>query len=107
MRGVRFRIDFRTPYLRLPVAIDKSQIGRLSTDGTWQVCSFRFFDWHSWSHIDGTLQWHGEPSSSHRRMTGELATGFSYLVPEIPGEAENFGIRLACALKLSPCVSQP
>ena len=94
-RGIRFRSDFRTPYLRLPVAVEKSQIGRGTGNGLLQTASFRFFDWQSWGHIDGEIEWHGEMVATIRGKHEAFISGFSYAVREIPSEADNLGIRLA------------
>jgi len=92
---IRFRIDFHTPYFRLPVAVEKTQIGRVTSDGLLQPASFRFFDWNSWAHMDGAVQWHAEQISSAGGAATEFIEGFSYSVRNIPFGTENLGIRLA------------
>jgi len=95
IRGIRFRIDFRTPYFKFPVAVEKTQIGQKTGNSLLQTASFRFFNWQSWAHIDGRIQWHGERISTIRGNRKELITGFSYSVKRIPAKTENLGIRLA------------
>lgn len=95
IRGMRFRIDFRTPYFKFPVAVEKTQIGRETGNGRFQPASFRFFNWQNWTHIDGRIQWHGERISIHRGKRREYITGFSYAVGSIPASTENLGIRVA------------
>ena len=92
--GIRFRIDFLTPYFKLPVAVEKTQIGRETDDCLLQTASFRFFNWQTWAHIDGSIQWHGERVSTVRGNRKELITGFSYSVESIPTGIENLGVRL-------------
>lgn len=94
-RGIRFRTDFRTPYFRLPVAVEKTQIGKETDNGLLETASFRFFDWQSWGHIDGEIEWHGEKVVNIRGKHEAFITGFSYSVRHIPAEVENLGIRLA------------
>ena len=42
-RGLCFQVDFRTPYLRQPVAVERDQIGTLRADGGFEPAAFRFF----------------------------------------------------------------
>lgn len=93
--GIQLKIDFRTPYFHLPVAVLKSQIGQTNSDQRLEPSSFRCFDWHSWAHLDGTVQWYGESFASVDGVERESINGFGYRVAHIPAEAENLGIRVA------------
>lgn len=93
--GIEFRIDFRTPYFHLPVAVLKSQVGQAQAEQTLAPSSFRFFDWHSWTHLDGIVQWHGERTAEVDGVEREFISGFSYRIATIPPEVENLGVRVA------------
>ena len=89
-----FRIDFATPYLNLPVAADRRQIGFEDNDSRFQPEAFRFFDWQSWTHIGGEIEWHGERCVvvSGRQMT--MIEGFTYRPEEPPAGVGNLGLRV-------------
>jgi hypothetical protein len=93
--GMVFTVDFRSPYFRLRVPLEKAQIGEVGPDGRLQPSAFRFFDWQTWAHIDGVVEWRGE---RRVRVDGEAVdfiTGFSYRVAELPSMVGNLGLRLA------------
>ncbi len=89
-----FRIDFVTPYLHLPTEADQSQIGILDGDSRFRPEAFRFFDWQSWTHIGGEIEWHGERELevNGRRVT--LITGFTYRTADLPASVGNLGLRV-------------
>lgn len=90
-----FKVDFRSPYFRIPLSVEKSQIGQVE-GGQWLVPgAFRLFDWQTWVHIDGNVEWHGERRTFSKGQQLDLATGFSYRVPELPEGVGNLGLRLA------------
>ncbi|MCP3870397.1 MAG: hypothetical protein GY703_20360 [Gammaproteobacteria bacterium] len=88
-------VEFETPYLRRPVAIDESQIGTGDDGGVLQPGAFRFFDWHSWSHIPGRITWHNERRVTLHGNPIISAEGFSYRVNRLPPGVENIGLRIA------------
>jgi hypothetical protein len=90
-----FRLDFETPYLRLPVEVDRNQIRIGDTDSGFSPAAFRFFDWQSWAHIDGEIEWHGlrEVTLNGERVT--LITGFGYQPGNLPERIGNLGARIA------------
>lgn len=90
-----FTIDFRSPYFRLPVPLEKSQIGEMAADHGLRPASFRFFDWQTWEHIEGSIEWHGERRVPVDGKDVEFITGFTYRVPGIPEGKGNLGLRLA------------
>jgi len=90
-----FRLDFETPYLHLPVEVERIQIGSEKTDAGFRPGALRFFDWQSWAHIDGEVEWHGarEANLKHRRAT--VITGFSYRPGKLAESVGNLGLRIA------------
>jgi len=93
--GIGFRIKFITPYLNLPVAVEKSQIGFENKDRRFTPTAFRFFDWHSWAHIEGKIVWEGTRAINIKGSRAEIITGFVYMSSDISVPAENYGLRLA------------
>ncbi len=93
--AAEFRINFRSPYFHIPVSVDRSQIGRIKRDQSLKPGAFRVFDWQTWAHIDGNVEWHGERHAISKGQKLELITGFSYRIPELPGGVGNLGLRLA------------
>jgi hypothetical protein len=93
--GGAFRIDFRSPYFGLPVSLDEAQIGTVDTGGRLRPASFRFFDWRTWAHIDGTVEWRGERSVQVKGKGVDFITGFLYRAPRLPSVTSNLGVRLA------------
>ena len=93
--AVRFRIDFRSPYFRLPVSVEKSQVGRVNENGMLDPASFRFFDWHSWTHMDGRIEWVGERRLNVDGVEKSFINGFIYTPTSTPPESENLGVRVA------------
>jgi hypothetical protein len=89
------RVKFLSPYLRLPVAVEKTQIGYESEDRGFTPTAFRFFDWQSWTHIDGDIDWEGMRIVDVNGRKTEVITGFEYRVSAISVVAENYGLRLA------------
>jgi len=93
--SIGFRIKFRTPYLNLPVAVEKTQIGYEDKEGRFTPTAFRFFDWHSWTHIEGRIDWEGARPVNVKGTRTEVITGFVYKISEMSVPAENYGLRLA------------
>ncbi|MCP4408178.1 MAG: hypothetical protein GY807_10540 [Gammaproteobacteria bacterium] len=90
-----FNVKFRTPYLHLPVKVEKTQIGIENEKNTFQPGAFRFFDWQSWAHIAGKIDWQGEHEANLKGKRLIFISGFSYRVHAVPSDIENLGIRLA------------
>jgi hypothetical protein len=93
--GAEIRIDFRSPYFGLPVSVDAAQIGAIDPRQRLQPAAFRFFDWQTWSHIDGTVDWRGERSVQVKGDDVDFITGFEYRIPKLRRLAGNLGLRLA------------
>jgi hypothetical protein len=93
--GIGLRIKFITPYLNLPVAVEKTQIGYEDKDHRFTPTAFRFFDWHSWTHIEGKIVWEGARPVNIKGTRTEVITGFVYKISDISVSAENYGLRLA------------
>ena len=93
--GAGLSVEFRTPYLHLPVEIEKAQIGFESEKYRFRPGAFRFFDWQSWVHIEGEIDWRGEREVNLKGRRVVFITGFSYRVHTVPSAIENLGIRLA------------
>lgn len=92
---IRFRIKFLSPYLHFPVAVEKSQIGYNDKDGKFTPTAFRFFDWHSWNHMEGIVEWEGAQKVVLKDTWVNAITGFVYSVSDTAVNAENYGLRLA------------
>ncbi len=92
---VAFRVGFRSPYFHLPVSVDKAQIGAVDPDRRLQPAAFRFFDWQTWAHIDGVVEWIGERQVRIKGEDVDLITGFVYRIPKPPASMGNLGLRLA------------
>jgi hypothetical protein len=91
-----FRVEFRSPYFHIPVRVDKSQIGQVKRGQWLEPGAFRLFDWQTWVHIDGNVEWHGgERRTLSKGQQLDLITGFSYRVPELPEGIGNLGLKLA------------
>jgi len=93
--SIEFRILFISPYLRLPVAVEKTQIGYEEKDRGFTPTAFRFFDWHSWIHIEGKIVWEGSHQVDVKGTRTEVVTGFVYKSSDMSVPAENYGLRLA------------
>ena len=93
--AVGLRIKFITPYLKLPVALEKTQIGHEDQNRKFTPTAFRFFDWHSWAHIEGKIDWEGARPVNVKGTSTEVITGFVYKISDISVPAENYGLRLA------------
>ena len=93
--AVAFTVDFRSPYFHLPVPVEKTQIGEVDPDHKLQPTSFRFFDWQTWVHIDGTVAWRGERRAQIEGREVDFITGFSYRTAELTAVVGNLGLRLA------------
>lgn len=93
--AVAFTVDFRSPYFQLPVSLEKTQIGEIDPQGRFQPSSFRFFDWQTWMHIDGCIEWRGERRVQAEGEEVEFITGFSYRVAKLPPVNASLGLRLA------------
>ena len=92
---VGFTVQFRTPYLHLPIEVRKSQIGHETADREFLPAAFRFFDWDSWVHIKGGIEWHGEHQVDIKGEKIPVVTGFSYKIHGMQAHSENCGLRLA------------
>jgi len=93
--AIGLRIKFITPYLKLPVAVEKTQIGYEDKNRKFTPTAFRFFDWHSWTHIEGKIDWEGVCPLNVKGTRTEVITGFVYKISDISVPAENYGLRLA------------
>jgi hypothetical protein len=93
--SIGLRIKFITPYLNLPVAVEKTQIGYEDKDRRFTPTAFRFFDWHSWTHIEGKIDWEGARPVNVKGTRTEVITGFVYKISDMSVPAENYGLRLA------------
>jgi hypothetical protein len=93
--GARFSVEFKTPYLRFPVEIEKAQIGFEEEKYRFRPEAFRLFDWQSWVHIEGEIDWQGEREMNLKGKRQVFITGFSYRVHDVPSAIGNLGIRLA------------
>lgn len=89
-----FRVDFVTPYLHLPVEVDRHQIGFEDDESVFEPEAFRFFDWQSWTHIGGAIEWHGQRELALNNSLVTLITGFSYRPADPPVEVGNLGLRI-------------
>ncbi len=94
-RGAAIRVDFRSPYFGLPVSVDEAQIGAADLGRRLRPAAFRFFDWQTWTHIDGNVEWRGERGVQVKGNDVDFITGFVYRIPELPRVIGNFGLRLA------------
>ncbi len=90
-----FVVRFKTPYLHLPVEVAKSQIGHEGVDGKFCPSAFRFFDWHSWRHIEGGIEWIGERRVDIEGEEVAVVAGFVYRIHGLCPPLETFGLRLA------------
>jgi hypothetical protein len=90
-----FRLDFETPYLRLPVEVDRGQVGAYEPGSGFRPAAFRFFDWRSWMHIEGRIEWHGRRDAALGGGEVTLITGFTYRPGDLPEGAGNLGLRIA------------
>ena len=93
--AIGLRIKFITPYLSLPVAVERTQIGYEDKARRFTPTAFRFFDWHSWVHIEGKIDWEGARTVNVKGTKTEVITGFVYKISDISVPAENYGLRLA------------
>ncbi|MEW8505752.1 MAG: hypothetical protein AB2598_03545 [Candidatus Thiodiazotropha sp.] len=93
--AVGFRVEFKTPYLHLPVEIDKTQIGDDDNQLEFRPAAFRFFDWQSWAHIAGEICWLRERQVEVSGERQGFVSGFEYRVATVPTASDNLGIRLA------------
>ena len=57
--------------------------------------AFRFFDWQSWAHLDGNIDWEGVRVVAVNGRKTEVVTGFEYRISTNSVVAENYGLRLA------------
>lgn len=93
--AIGLRIKFITPYLNLPVTVEKTQICSENEERRITPTAFRFFDWHSWAHIEGKIDWEGARTVEVNGTKTELITGFVYTISDISVPADNYGLRLA------------
>jgi len=89
------RVDFKSPYLRFPMEIERAQIGVELPETGFEAAAFRFFDWHSWQHIAGEITWHGEREVALGGKAVSLVTGFTYRPGALPEGVANLGLRIA------------
>lgn len=90
-----FRLDFETPYLHLPVEVERTQIGSEEKDSEFRPGALRFFDWQSWAHIDGEVEWHGAREATLNNRKAAVITGFSYRPGKLAESVGNLGLRIA------------
>jgi hypothetical protein len=93
--AIGLRVKFVSPYLNLPVAVEKTQIGYEDEDRGFTPTAFRFFDWHSWAHINGKIDWEGAHTVNVNGKQTDVITGFVYRISDISVAAEHYGLRLA------------
>jgi hypothetical protein len=93
--AIGLRIKFITPYLNLPVAVEKTQIGSDNVERRFTPTAFRFFDWHSWTHIEGNIDWEEARTVEVKGTKTQVITGFVYKISDISVPAEHYGLRLA------------
>jgi hypothetical protein len=93
--ALALHVDFETPYLHLPVEVEKAQIGSDLPPNGLEPAAFRFFDWHSWQHIPGEIAWRGEREVAVAGSPVGLVTGFTYRAESVPAGAGNLGLRIA------------
>jgi hypothetical protein len=89
------RVQFKTPYLHLPLEVDKTQIGHEDRDRIFRAAAFRFFDWHTWTHIEGEIDWIGARTVDIKGKHVEVITGFVYTIGDRHPPIEHIGLRLA------------
>jgi len=89
------RLDFEIPYLHLPLEVDRNQIGFEDAGSGFKPAAFRFFNWRSWAHIAGNVQWYGELAAILYGKKVTLITGFSYRPTAEPERIGNLGPRVA------------
>jgi hypothetical protein len=89
------RVRFITPYLNLPTVVEKTQIGSENQDRRFTPTAFRFFDWHSWAHIEGKIDWEGVRTVDIEGTKTQVITGFVYKITDISVPVEHFGLRIA------------
>jgi hypothetical protein len=93
--AIGLRIKFITPYLNLPVAVEQSQIGTENEERRFTPAAFRFFDWHSWAHIEGRIDWEGVRTVDVKGTKTQTITGFVYTISDISVPVEHYGLRMA------------
>lgn len=91
---IGFSLDLSTPYFHLPVEMDQSQIGHLDDGHQFQPAAFRFFDWHSWRHIEGEIRWHGQREVVVQGEQVTLVQGFEYRIETPAANIGHLGLRL-------------
>ena len=87
-------VEFQSPYLRLPLEVRESQIGK-SGDEAFTPAAFRLFDWHTWAHIDGRMAWQEERVSETVAGDETVIRGFRYHVDMNRLAAATLGLRVA------------
>jgi hypothetical protein len=91
-----FRLEFQSPYLHQPLEVERSQIGQASEGGArFTPAAFRFFDWGSWAHIDGEIEWRGGRQLVLNGKAVPLISGFTYRPAALPAGVGNVGLRVA------------
>ena len=93
--AIGIHIKFTTPYLNLPVVVEKSQIGSDNQERRFTPAAFRFFDWHSWAHIKGKIDWEGVRAVDVNGTKTEVITGFVYRTSDSCVPVEHYGLRIA------------
>ena len=81
---IGLRVGFRSPYLGLPLEFEKSQIGSVGEDGRLRPTAFRFFDWQTWRHIDGEVEW----TEERRREAAILPHRSDLVLLDLQGETQ-------------------
>lgn len=93
--AIGLRINFITPYLNLPVMVEQAQIGTENEEHRFTPAAFRFFDWHSWAHIEGRVDWEGARTVDVKGTKTRSITGFVYTISDISVPVEHYGLRMA------------
>lgn len=91
--GVRVR--FMTPYLHLPIEVDKTQVGHEDRERGFTAAAFRYFDWLSWTHIEGAIEWIGARTVDVNGRPVDVIRGFVYRASANLSPNEHIGLRVA------------
>lgn len=93
-RRLEVSVVFQSPYLHLPVEVSKSQIGE-SVGTEFKPAAFRLFDWHTWAHIDGRMEWRGERLAEASPEGTPVVRGFRYQASLGRFASDSLGLRIA------------
>ncbi len=93
--SIGFIVRFKSPYLHLPIEVKKSQIGAETVEQEFLPAAFRFFDWDSWVHLAGEIEWYGVRKADIKGEEVPFITGFSYKIRGQGAHTDHYGLRLA------------